>query len=99
MSADWCIGVPYNVESYALLTNMMAQQLNMVPDLLIWSGGDCHVYLNHVDTFSEQLKNPVREFPTLNIKRKPESIFDYKADDFELVGYKPGPKISYPVAV
>lgn len=99
MSADSALGVPFNIASYALLTMMVAQQCDLELGEFIWTGGDCHVYSNHVSKLEEQLERIPYAFPTLKINRKPDSIFDYMYEDFELVGYQHHPKISYPVAV
>ncbi len=93
------MGVPFNIEFYALLTHMIADQKNFALGNFIWSGGDCHIYSNHEEGVLEQLQQPIHGFPQLKIKRKAESLFDYKPEDFELVDYKHGPVINYPVAV
>ncbi|XP_076274263.1 thymidylate synthase isoform X2 [Rhynchophorus ferrugineus] len=98
-SADMGLGVPFNIASYALLTYMIAHVTNLKPGEFIHTLGDSHVYLNHVDALKEQLQRTPRPFPTLNIKRKVESIEDFQFDDFELIGYKPYPKLSMPMAV
>lgn len=97
-SADMFLGVPFNIASYALLTHMVAQQCDLQVGEFIWSGGDCHIYDNHVDQVREQLTREPREYPQLRILRKPESIFDYTFDDFEIVGYNPHDTIKAPVA-
>ena len=98
-SADAFLGVPFNIASYALLVHMVAQQCNLVVGDLIWTGGDCHIYSNHFEQVGKQLLRTPREYPTLRIKRKPQSIFDYKLSDFELIGYEPHDAIPAPVAV
>ncbi|HFR3999883.1 TPA: thymidylate synthase [Salmonella enterica] len=98
-SNDYLLGAPFNVASYALLTHMIAQQLNMVPDELVYSGVDVHLYSNHLEQAKLQLTREPYPLPKLVIKRKPDSIFDYKYEDFELVGYQSHPHIAAPVAV
>lgn len=98
-SNDVALGKPFNIASYALLTHMVAQQVNMVPDELVYSGVDVHLYLNHIDQIKLQLTREPYPLPKLVIKRKPESIFDYKYEDFEVVGYQSHPHIAMPVAV
>lgn len=98
-SNDYLLGAPFNVASYALLTQMIAQQLNMVPDELVYSGVDVHLYSNHLEQAKLQLTREPYPLPKLVIKRKPDSIFDYKYEDFELVGYQAHPHIAAPVAV
>lgn len=98
-SADIFLGVPFNIASYALLTNMLAQQTGLDVGEFIWTGGDCHLYSNHLEQTELQLSREPRALPKLVIKRKPDSIFDYKMDDFELVGYDPHPAIKGEVAV
>jgi thymidylate synthase len=99
MSADIFLGVPFNIASYALLTHMFAQQLNMAVGDFIWTGGDCHLYSNHMDQVEEQLSREPQPLPQLVIKRKPDSLFDYEFDDFEFKNYNPLPSIKAPVAV
>lgn len=98
-SADTFLGVPFNITSYAILTHMFAQQAGMAVGDFIWTGGDCHLYSNHADQVELQLSREPRDLPQLVIKRHPASIFDYKFEDFELVGYDPHPTIKAPVAV
>jgi thymidylate synthase len=98
-SADVFLGVPFNIASYALLTHMLAQQCELEPGEFIWTGGDCHIYNNHFEQVREQLSRGTRPFPTLVIKRRPPTIFDYDLDDFAIEGYDPHPAIKAPVAV
>lgn len=98
-SCDCPVGQVFNVAQYALLTYMVAQQCDLQPGEFIWTGGDCHIYLNQVDGVMEQLKREPRPLPQLIIKRKPASIFEYQFEDFEIAGYDPHPAIKYPVAV
>lgn len=98
-SADTFLGVPFNIASYALLTRMVAQQLGLEPGEFVWTGGDVHVYDNHVDQVAEQLTREPYEYPQLKILRKPDSIFDYNLDDFEVVDYRHHPTIKAPIAV
>ena len=98
-SADIFLGVPFNIASYALLTHMMAQQTDLVPGEFIWTGGDCHLYSNHVEQAREQLARVPLPLPKLVIKRRPDSIFDYRYDDFEFADYRPHAAIRAPIAV
>jgi thymidylate synthase len=98
-SADTFLGVPFNIASYALLTYMMAQQCNLEVGDFIWSGGDVHIYSNHMDQVNEQLSRQPYPLPQLKILRKPESLFDYQFEDFEIVNYQCHPHIKAPVAV
>lgn len=98
-SADIFLGVPFNIASYALLTHMVAQQTGLKPGEFIWTGGDCHLYLNHLEQVNLQLSRSPLPLPTLHIKRQPDSIFDYEFEDFEVIGYECHPAIKAPVAV
>jgi thymidylate synthase len=98
-SADAFLGVPYNITSYSLLTYMIAQQCDLGVGEFIWTGGDCHIYLNHFEQVATQLAREPLPLPQLKIKRKPDSIFDYEFEDFELVNYQAHPSISAPIAV
>ena len=98
-SCDIFLGVPFNIASYSLLTCMVAQQCNLLPGEFIWTGGDCHIYKNHFEQVALQLSRTPRPYPKLVIARKPASIFDYKFEDFEIVGYDPYPAIKAPIAV
>jgi thymidylate synthase len=98
-STDCPVGQVFNIAQYALLTHMVAQQCDLAPGDFIWTGGDCHIYLNQIDGVREQLAREPRPLPKLVIKRKPSSIFDYRFEDFEIIGYDPHPPIKYPVAV
>ena len=98
-SADVFLGVPFNIASYALLTHMLAQQCDLDVGDFIWTGGDCHIYSNHTEQVELQLSRAPLPYPTLAIRRKPASIFDYEYDDFEVTGYEHHPPIKAPVAV
>ena len=98
-SADVFLGVPFNIASYALLTHMMAQQADLKVGDFVWTGGDCHLYLNHLEQADEQLSREPLPLPRLAIRRKPDSIFDYRFEDFEILNYESHPHIKAAVAV
>jgi thymidylate synthase len=98
-SADMFLGVPFNIASYALLTHMLAQQCDLQPGELVWTGGDCHLYLNHLQQADEQLAREPYPLPRLAVKRRPPTVFDYAYEDFEIVNYQHHPAIKAPVAV
>jgi thymidylate synthase len=98
-SADVFLGVPFNIASYALLIHMLAQQTDLAPGELVWTGGDCHLYLNHLEQVELQLARVPLPLPKLVIKRKPPTLFDYRFEDFELVGYQAHAAIKAPIAV
>lgn len=98
-SADVFLGVPFNIASYALLTHMVAQQCQLEVGEFIWTGGDCHLYLNHLEQARTQLARTPLPPPQLLIKRKPASLFDYQFDDFEFINYQSHPAIKAPIAI
>jgi thymidylate synthase len=98
-SADFFLGVPFNIASYSLLTYMLAEQCNLTPGEFIWSGGDCHIYSNHIPQVEQQLARTPYQEPKLVIKNKPIDIFSYKYEDFELINYQHHEKITGKVAV
>ena len=98
-SCDIFLGVPFNIASYSLLTHMLAQQTDLGVGDFVWTGGDCHLYLNHLEQADEQLTREPLPLPTLAIKRRPASIFDYEYEDFEILNYEAHPHIKAAVAV
>ena len=98
-SADALLGVPFNVASYALLTHMLAQQCDLEVGEFVWTGGDCHLYLNHLEQAELQLSRPPYPLPQLKIKRRPASLFDYDYEDFEILDYRYHAAIKAPIAV
>jgi thymidylate synthase len=98
-SADVFLGVPFNIASYALLTHMVAQQCHLDVGEFIWTGGDCHLYMNHLEQAQTQLQREPLPLPQLLIKRKPPSLFDYNFDDFEFANYQSHPAIKAPIAI
>ncbi|HEX4973777.1 MAG TPA: thymidylate synthase [Steroidobacteraceae bacterium] len=98
-SADVFLGVPFNIASYALLTHMFAQQCDLAVGDFVWTGGDCHLYLNHLEQADEQLQRTPLPLPRLAIKRKPPSIFEYEFEDFQLLNYQAHPSIKAPIAI
>ncbi len=98
-SADVFLGVPFNIASYALLTHMLAQQCDLEPGDFVWTGGDCHLYLNHLEQADLQLSRSPLPLPRLEIRRRPPSVFDYVFEDFDFVDYQCHPAIRAPVAV
>jgi thymidylate synthase len=97
-SADLFLGVPFNIASYSLLTHLVAQQVGLAVGDFVWTGGDCHIYDNHVDQVREQLSREVYPFPQLRVRPAP-SLFEYAYEDFEVVGYQHHPALKAPVAV
>ncbi|MDG2107398.1 MAG: thymidylate synthase [Woeseiaceae bacterium] len=98
-SCDIFLGVPFNIASYALLTHMLAQQADLEVGDFVWTGGDCHLYSNHLEQADKQLNRELLALPQLVIKRRPDSIFDYQYEDFEIMNYDPHPHIRAAVAV
>lgn len=98
-SADIFLGVPFNIASYALLTHMVAQQTDLQVGDFVWTGGDCHLYLNHLEQVETQLARPPLPLPRLVLKRRPPTLFDYTYDDIEFAGYESHPALKAPVAV
>jgi thymidylate synthase len=98
-SADLFLGVPFNIASYSLLTHMLAQQCDLEPGEFVWTGGDCHLYLNHLEQADLQLSRAPLPLPQLRIRRRPPSLFEYAFEDFEFLDYQHHPPIKAPVAV
>ncbi len=98
-SADYFLGVPFNIASYALLSHMVAQQCDLEPGTFVWTGGDVHLYSNHLEQAQTQLSRTPFPLPQLVIKRRPETLFAYEFEDFEIVNYQSHPGIKAPIAV
>ena len=98
-SCDIFLGVPFNIASYALLTHMLAQQADLDVGDFVWTGGDCHLYSNHLEQADEQLSRDMLPLPQLQINRRPDSIFEYQYDDFDILNYESHPHIKAAVAV
>ena len=98
-SADLFLGVPFNIASYALLTHMVAQQTGLEVGDFVWTGGDCHIYDNHVEQVERQLSREPYPYPELRLNRRPDSVLEYEPEDIEIVGYQHHPGIKAPVAV
>jgi thymidylate synthase len=98
-SCDIFLGVPFNIASYALLTHILAQQADLGVGDLVWTGGDCHLYLNHLEQADVQLARVPQRLPTLALLRRPADVSDYRFEDFQVLGYEPQAAIRAPVAV
>ena len=98
-SADALLGVPFNIASYALLTHMVAQQSDLAVGDLVWTGGDCHLYLNHLEQADLQLSRTPFPLPQIKVLRRPPSLFDYQYEDFDIVDYRYHAAIRAPIAV
>jgi thymidylate synthase len=98
-SADFFLGVPFNIASYALMTHMFAQQCDLQPGEFVWTGGDVHLYTNHIEQAQLQLSRTPYALPRLNIRRKPQTLFEYQFEDFEILDYQSHPTIKAPIAV
>jgi len=98
-SADLFLGVPFNIASYALLTHMLARECGLEPGVFVWTGGDVHLYSNHLDQARLQLTREPRSLPQLRIKDRGQDLFGYEFEDFEVIGYDPHPHIAAPVAI
>ncbi|MBX2898731.1 MAG: thymidylate synthase [Cyclobacteriaceae bacterium] len=98
-SADYFLGVPFNIASYALLTHLFAQQTDLQPGEFVWTGGDVHLYSNHLEQAKLQLSRQPYPLPQLIIRRKPPTLFDYQFEDFEIANYQAHPSIKAPIAV
>jgi thymidylate synthase len=98
-SADYFLGVPFNIASYALLTEMFAQQCDLLPGEFVWTGGDVHLYANHIEQAKLQLTREPLPLPKLQLKRKPSSVFEFRFEDFEILNYQAHPSIKAPIAV